>query len=329
MNFADVFEFTNDLTNLRRQYKELSMVYHPDKGGTAEQFQQLKLAYESAISAVTNKELWISSKDVVLSIKDRSFRFHWKYKKETDDGYIFDNEKYVVFVAKKGYEDLSEIAIQNLKYIESKNFQDSAIAGLKKTSRLLPKFYNQFTNTKSGIISFAKPKNVFPLAAVLSEYKNSHDAFGIPHATWMIGRLLNFLCFLNAAEVVHGSISIDDLWVDLDSHEIYVYGGWQFSRKTGEKFIALPSFSSRLIDNHIASIKLSSELVRITALKLYHARYNEIIMRKDLPKSVIDFLSIPFSGNPIETYKKWEALRDSAWERKFVKFEYNSAMIYN
>lgn len=329
MNFADVFEFTSDLKELRRQYKGLSQVFHPDKGGTAQDFQNLKIAYENAIDAITNKLLWIAKDSVILQIKNKTFRFKWKYMKETDDSYQFDNEKYVVFVSKKGYEDLASSAEQNLSFIRSKNFQDSKVDGLRKTIRLIPDFYSEFTDIEHGIISFTKPGNVFPLSAVLSAYGNSSGSFSIPHATWMTGRLLNFLCFLNAAGVVHGGISLDSMWVDLDSHELYVYGGWQFSRKTGEKFVALPAEGSRLIDDHIASMKLSSELIRILCLRLYHARYNEIVIRKDIPRPVIDFLSVPFSGNPVETYKRWEKIRDSSWERKFTKFDYSSSMIYN
>lgn len=47
----EILHLGNDLSyeNIRKQYKKLSIKYHPDKGGTPEKFQTLKESYETLI----------------------------------------------------------------------------------------------------------------------------------------------------------------------------------------------------------------------------------------------------------------------------------------
>jgi hypothetical protein len=323
MNFADVFEFTIDLDHLRRQYKVLSQKYHPDKGGNVENFKDLKSAYEQAINAISNKDIWVGSSFVYLELNNKILKFKFRYSQKRDEGYIFSNQKYILNILNSSYRDLSSIAHDNLIHIYRKEFEKSPVIGLKKSAKLLPQIDKSHSSLTDGIITFLKPKNVYPLSLLLEKYQNDHGAFDIPHATWMTGRLLNLFCFLEVSGVVHGDISIDNLWVDPDSHELYLFGGWQFSRKLGEKFISLPSRSANFLKENIATNQLTSELIRDTMLKLYHPNKNEIRFKKILPGQIVEFLSLPFSKGAIDTYKTWEKLRDGTWERKFVKFEYN------
>jgi hypothetical protein len=323
MIFADIFEYTTNVADLKQQFKKLALKYHPDRGGTTEEFQQLKVAFEKANDAISNKNIWIGSNVVYLPINNKVLKFHYNFKHETEYNCLFSNQKYLVIIFKHDQIDLTEIAIENLNFVRSKKLEKyPSHPGLKKTIELIPNIHLPGTDIKNGIITILLPSNVFPLTKVLEQYKNKYGGFEIPHATWMTGRLLNFLCFLEVLELVHGGISIDNIWVDLEKHNLYFFGGWEFSRKHGEKLIALPGNAAKFVIGNIAKYQLTSEVVRDIILSLFQNKKEEIRTRKDIPIQIIEFLIVPFGNDAIAAYKTWEKLRDSSWERKFVKFNY-------
>ena len=48
------FENVNTVEELRKQYKTLAFKYHPDKGGTTEQMQQIHAEYDELLKRVRN-----------------------------------------------------------------------------------------------------------------------------------------------------------------------------------------------------------------------------------------------------------------------------------
>jgi hypothetical protein len=316
MIYGDLFTRPKTLSDLQSQFKRLAMKMHPDKGGTNEQFFELKKLHDDAVIAFNEKSPWLSSDSI--EVNDKKISYRWSNERES--GTVFSGNDSLVFVTPKSLEDLSknakkmiDVCHEKLKYVHNIN--------IKKTMYLIPKF-SEYEN----VLVSEKPNDFHPLSLVVQKHKISPE-----HVAWMIGRLMHFMCFLEWAQIMHGGISIENLWVDLDHHQLALYGGWCYTRKNGERLIALPQKSAKFLKKEpIANYNIDRDCVRETIFELFGAKSASALrMRKDVPKPVTDFLAFPFRKSAIDTYVEWEKMRDSGFgPRKFVVFDYDEGVLY-
>lgn len=121
------FQNTDNLTDLRQQYKQLAKKLHPDTGGTAASFAEMKKEYEEK-----EKELHTSRKKLqkaLLSIVNSPFfddyilpglqKSRSRYSKM-----LFDNEKLLkIFVDDPDQQELyAELLQEQLENFDIKQF---------------------------------------------------------------------------------------------------------------------------------------------------------------------------------------------------------------
>lgn len=319
--YSDVFEFTRSKDDLHRQYKQLAMKYHPDRDiGSDDAFKLIKKFYQDALSVLENDETWIGSDHIVIELNGKDFKFNYRFGQSSEFGKTFSGNENVLFLFDKGNEDLLENGVSNITRIRKKN--DKKI--LDKYDALIPSFRPE--KSKNVVVS-KKQRAFHPLRLVLNHYP-----IGPKHLAWMIGRLIDFLNFLEWSETVHGAISVDNIWVDLDRHVFAFFGGWCYSRQQGQKLIALPRSSSKFVKGNVAEYSLDRDCARQTIFDIIGVKsLASLRMRKEIPSRIIDFLSSPFrQSSAYEVYRDWERVRDESFgERKFIKFEYNVNSLYN
>jgi ankyrin repeat protein len=124
-SYDDALKFLNldinstTLDQIKKQYKQLSKVYHPDKGGEAEQFNKLKTAY-TIFESFYNEELSLGGNDLKkeLSLFNNS-------SKEMKSKLMQDNPKYFTSLHTFHMEQLKQITRQ-IKAIPDQNIEREA-----------------------------------------------------------------------------------------------------------------------------------------------------------------------------------------------------------
>lgn len=316
--YGDLFVQPRILADIHSQFKRHAMKVHPDRGGSAEEFQELKRLYQDAIVAFNNRRFWLSSSSIQL-LDGKEIPYRWKGKTELSQ--IYSGENHIVFVDPTAQSDLTTNAKQIIDLCHFK-LKDVSNPSIKKTEETIPKFAIK----DESILVTTKTPNFHPLSLVVERY-----SFTSEDIAWVIGRLIHFMNFFEWTQIMHGSISIENLWVDLDHHRIGIFGGWEYSRKYGDRLLALPSKSAKFLsDEPIAGPNIDRDCIRETILELFGVKSaGALRMNKSVPASVIDFLSVPFRKSAIAVYQEWENKRDKGFgPRKFRHFKYNIDQLY-
>jgi hypothetical protein len=152
----------------------------------------------------------------------------------------------------------------------------------------------------------------------------------------MTGRLLHVACYLEWHGTVHGAISINHLYANLEAHTLHLYGGWWYSGRAGTPAVALPMQSAELAKpgptgKPLLTHDLDLEVIRYTIANLFGVESpTQLMGRKEIPRTVREFLAVPFAGRPAVTvYREWEQARDAGFgARKFIQFNYAESAIY-
>ena len=323
----ELFEYS-DADGLKTQYRKLARQYHPDKGGSAADFQLIKDLYDQALVKISTEAPWDTGKAVTWRVGGRSFTLKYRRRLDAGIGRAYSGQTRVLYLLDESYADLGKDTFLLMR-------ENRANAGptdhLKEVNGwILPDPINEPRG--DAALMLTKDEDIHPLRAVLEAYPKIDAA----SAAWMIGRLMHILCFLEWRGIVHGDLSVDSLFVNLKNHSLHLYGGWWFSRKKGQRFAALPNRSIRLCPSDIMKEKLADkrldfELARHTACEILGAPSpTELRMRKDLPAALVQFLVSPFAApTATELYNQWEKARDASFaKREFVIFNHDPKVIY-
>ena len=322
----ELYEY-DDADGLKEQYRKLASQHHPDKGGNVADFQLVKDLYELAVKKAESHSPWDTGSSVTWrGDDDRVFKLEYRWGKSFEIGRMMTGNQRVLYTIAPEFADLAKAAVDMAVSCRANAGPNDKLKEVN--GWILPKVISSSKTT----VMMEKDPDIIPLRAVLDAY----GPFSAVHAAWVIGRLMHILCYLEWRGIVHGDISVDNLFVNLKNHSLHLYGGWWYARTKGTKFAALPPRSIRLsppniIKEKIAHKRLDFELVRHTAIEVLGAKSpTELRMRKDIPQGLTAFLSTPAAA-PTATalYEEWEKARDAAFgPRKFAVFSYEPAKIF-
>lgn len=319
MVYGDLFNYSTTEAEIHTQYKRLAMKLHPDRGGTNEEFSTLNTLYYKALDAVkSNSPYWLSSSSIQLN-NHQSYEYLWKI--ETESHTTFSCKEHIVFVDSKHNADLIENANHIIEYCHT-TLNNTTNDNIKHTQETIPKFQKY-----ENILVTTKPVNFHPLQLVMSKYVLRPE-----DVAWIVGRLMHFMNFFEWVGVMHGSISIENIWVDLDHHRIGLFGGWQYSRKYNTKLLALPKESAKFLSGKpIANPNIDRDCIRELIINLFGGKsIASLKMNKQIPRPVIEFLNTPFRKSAFDTYQNWESMRDAGFgPRKFMVFQYTIDQLYS
>lgn len=185
------------------------------------------------------------------------------------DMYVTKANVLYVFPAKYASEaTMMEAGLAKLKY------PAADIKGLRKCFPIVTGKY--YLKDGSVLVSTARDATVFPLSM--------YGALPPHHVAWIISRLENIACVLEFSNLVHGGISMDNVFINPVTHEAVLYGGWYaVSSKS-----ALSPINRDLCD------------IRATAKKQLGCSAS------DAPKEMLAFLDEKPSGNAYDDFSVWD-----------------------
>ena len=307
----ELFEYGNE-ASIKQQYRRLASLHHPDKGGTDRDFQKLNTLYEAALRLVNNVvsglTVWDNGKMLrhcsgSLEVLSYSSKIDYPY----GCGYVS-----------------SDSVVYRFEDAEFKDLALDAMRGLPavKWPASIPANILPYGSASSFGLSVQKTLDAEPLRPVIKK--------GVlpVHAAWMTSRLMNMLCMLDHAGIMHGGLSLDNLFVDTSNHSLFLVGGWWYARKAGKKLVVLPAeamnkLPASMLTDKIAETRLNNILVQQMAIELFGGKsLAHLRTLKDVPKQVVEFLASSLVGMPAQVaYSTWEKTLVAGFgPRKFVKF---------
>lgn len=139
----------------------------------------------------------------------------------------------------------------------------------------------------SSFIVIEKRQGVYPLK-MLGTLLDRHVA-------WVISRLENLCCLLSYNDMVSNGLTVENLFVDPENHQLYLYGGWWFTGYEGAESVgasaeAVPYLNKKSFGKNRNSCRTDLESIRLIATKLLGYTDRESL-RGDtlLPKPFIKF----------------------------------------
>lgn len=329
LNSANKFFNEKSEDGIKKQYKKLASLWHPDKHikdsvNSEEVFKHIKELYEEALRKI---KLGVSENLVKFTTVD-SKNFELKFLKEElfELGISYISQTHIAYCYKKEFKDFYDNYLKNIKSFHFAN--DKMENEIKKT---LPQLVTHFETDDYFVIIIRKDKNLIQLKDILHFYKNQIDP---KHVAWIINSLFNIACYFNYQEICHQGISIDNYYIDPLNHYGALLGGWSYSMPKNSKLIGLPKKSIDLCPNIILKDKkathvLDLELIKQVAREILGDASGVFFGNKAIPIKLINWTQYSSHNNAIEEYKAFnQVLNEIFGKRKYFKMDVKNEDLY-
>ena len=250
----------------------------------------LKTRDEMLIKDKFNNDSIMTDGDVIGFYRDYSFKYSFDvdgnilvydvsaiYNESNKDIYVGASNIIFAFNDEKDYNN----------YLNNRKITFPS-ADIKKLEKYLPKVvFNGQTKDGKYIVVLDKDENVYPL-----------EIFNVglnPRTTaWVISRLENLGCLLEFNNIGMNKLSIEDIFINPKTHELYLYGNWE--NVTGST------------KNYLKSIRSIAKSIPVNAVA---------------PKMYDEFLDSEPENNAYDDFKKWdEVIVKGFGGHNFNKFDY-------
>ena len=250
----------------------------------------LKTRDEMLIKDKFNNDSIMTDGDVIGFYRDYSFKYSFDvdgnilvydvsaiYNESNKDIYVGASNIIFAFNDEKDYNN----------YLNNRKITFPS-ADIKKLEKYLPKVvFNGQTKDGKYIVVLDKDENVYPL-----------EIFNVglnPRTTaWVISRLENLGCLLEFNNIGMDKLSIDDIFINPKTHELYLYGNWENVTSSTE--------------NYLKSIRSIAKSIPVNAVA---------------PKMYDEFLDSKPEDNAYDDFKKWdEVIVKGFGGHNFNKFDY-------
>lgn len=306
--------FSNDIDKCKEEYKILSKQWHPDRNidDTSDVFIKITKLYKRAVNMIKSGT-WEKTNYIEIktnSSKTLAINYLSSFKFEIGMCYVCKENIIYVFD-----EDKEKYYFNALKRIESIKYSDKKME--KNFSKLMPKVHSTYKTLEGRCcLVLSKPKDVVLLKDVFEYFEGSIDD---KHVAWIISRLINIACFLKTNNIVHNGININNCFVSLENHLVYLFGGWWYATKEDEKMFGTTKEIFNVMPISSKQSKKSNSATDIELIKLL-GRYLLGEKNSKVPKEVTEFLNSGSSENPFKEFKKWDNSLIKAYKkRKFIK----------
>ena len=229
-------------------------------------------------------KLWSDSDLMTLESSEGStIEISYTYRSKTDDIDVLVNQNSVIYVfpaEKKHSADSMMKNIDSLKYPS---------ADIKNMRTLFPHLKARYDLDNGGVIlAVTKSENVYPMYV----FADLHPK----HVAWMISRMENISCLLEFNERDHRHMDENNLFINPESHEVLLYGGW-WDTVPGRPVSCL-------------------EGLRKTAKRITGSRI------KDGPAEYEKFLDSVPKASAYEDFEYWDSVIENGFGgHNFAKFE--------
>jgi hypothetical protein len=284
-----------DYSCLERSYKDLAKKYHPDVGGTEEEFLFLRKSYEIAKNE-TRLGYAVSSKTIHFFLPDYKKDFPYNSFADFCYGRVYVCDSYLVYEFDGGSmsEDLK-------RTFTAFTYADETIR--EKFNWQVPSRGVKIVDILNGGMlekQFAIIDK-HPLAYLLSDAIKMD--IPIRTSVWIFNRLYALGCYMSMLGVYCLDIAPYNIAVNFEDHSLSLLGGWWHNVKAGQKMTRLPMSTYSLLSNRMKDTKIASIEIVIDQIKNV---IRQILGKQDIPSEYKNWLSLPAQENIFNEYYQWE-----------------------
>lgn len=249
------------------------------------------------IKKLNRDEFWKeNAHKIKLECTDGIIEISYIHKAVSDSAIILTARSNVILL----FEDMKK-ADKYCSTVKKLEFPQNDIKNLRQ---FVPEITGRFMlSNNRAMVVIEKGDNEYPLSA----FKNLPDV----HTAWIISRLENLCCLFQFNNISVPKFGISDLYIDLDEHQVYFYGGYEN---------AMPAFKNN-VRNELLSLRQTA--ANVMGCKSVSNTENKI------PKDFYEFLNEEPKENPFEDFKQWDLSLTLAYgKRIFRKLDYVENSIY-
>lgn len=318
---------------LKDAYIKLSFKWHPDKNlssieKTDEVFAHINLLYKEAKEKF-KQDTWNKGffREFISSDNKKTI-YSYLQESEFELGYYLIGADSIAWVIAPDFQDLALNAVKQIEGIKYAN--DKMKVEMQKFVPVIKSFIK--TTDKQTIIIMHRDPNSVLLKDVLSYYIKVEAK----HVAWILSNCYHLCCFFEFNKVMHGGITLDNLFINPETHAAQLLGGWWFTHRQNDKLRALSAQTLSIapfevINSKIALGSLDLECIRLMGRQLLGDKNGiNLVKNKDIPTPLTQWLRGASTENAFKEYDIWyKVLKDSFGVRRFIKMELNSNDIYN
>ncbi len=332
--------FKPDADAIRRRYRELSAVWHPNANqhdltqahNVFEHIAELKDTAEEKLK----HGIWETPGEIqfvqVGTGKPSTLKYVKKRRFELGEMYISKN--FVTFAVEKQYGDLFENAQRAIKGLTYAN--DGMRAEFE---RYVPTIQSIIETANRHVMVVKKDPHHVLLSDLQEHWGGKIDP---KHTAWVLSRMHNLACFLEFNGLAHNGISPDTVFVSMapkeeaSAHSAALLGGWWYAAKADRPLIGLPQLTVEVVPPSLlssgrADTRVDLMLIRSVGRILLGDKLGMTLARdKTVPQPMADWLTLPPTDNARTDYTNWydKILPNSFGARRFVEMKKTFGDIY-
>lgn len=323
--------FFGSENDVKKTYRKLSIMWHPDKndGDTSSVFAHIHELYQEALKKIKNGTFGTNTNVIdIKTIDGKVFVFRYLKQARFEMGEYYIANNHVMWRFNKEHMDDVFLGLKNLEKIKYANND------MKNTfERYIPKISEALKTEDSLYIIIKKEKGFLNVRDIIEHYNGKIDP---KHVAWIISTALNLTCLVHYNNIMHGGINLDNYYINPETHEGMILGGWWYSKPSGDKLRmlsadALDIAPVSLLNNKQALLLLDLEMIKQLGRQMLGNK-NGIHLLKDssIPEYLVKWFRDGCSGTAIETYAEWNkvVLPKSFGKRTFVQMNLKSTDLY-
>lgn len=303
-------------------FKKLMRVWHPDLNKdpkAADVALHLNLLLKSARKLEKN-----GGYDRVLELGGkRNETYYYSAEVITDTGSLFICDNHLIWRTKRSDDDLAKRSVETVKTFGWPNIKLE-----EEFQRYIPRNLHCLATADWTYTIVSKSKEVIRLADIL-EKKGPLPPKAV---AWILSSMYNFACWLSVSKISHYGFTIENYFIEADTHVGALLGGWCFSAPRGQKPLAAPR-SVKLVMPDLASMhrdQVHLALIKAAGRQMLGHKSLSTLRRDDnIPKALRDWLIAPGGTKPIDEYRRWHEVISVAFGgRHFTKYDITAADVY-
>jgi hypothetical protein len=325
--------FGGSFDEIKKAYRQLAMLWHPDRSADPEAhavFQHIQRMYENAEEMIELGQWPCQGRLRLTAVDRKTYEINYLRRHSFELGTTYVARTVVAFAIDRAHADLvqnGECVVRGLRYADE-NMRRQIAPHLPTWP-----FAGAFQTDTAYVVIMRKSPKLLLLRDVLDHLGGRLDA---RHVAWVVSALLNLCCYFQYAGIAHNALSPDTCFISPPDHSVAILGGWWYAARSGERLLAAPAGTIEwapydLMSTGRADIRTDLELVRAIGRALLGDITGLRLTREGAAKqSMIDWLRLPASGDPIEEYRTWRTrvLHDSFGARRFVELPLTQSDIY-
>jgi hypothetical protein len=271
--------------------------YHPDRGGTEEEFLYLQKSYAEA-KRENALGCWVTSDFIFIRPETSGVVYDFNSVTDFHYGRVYAGERNLV------YELEGDTMAEDLKNIFTDfTFKDDTMR--EKFEWQVPSHgvtVHNILDGKTLVKQYAViDKKREPMSYLLSDVMKLE--MPLQTSIWLFNRLYALGCYMNMIGVYCLDIAPHNIVVNLKDHSIGLLGGWWYHAKAGERMRRLPVstyhlFSNKMRETKTATIEIVTEQIKQVM--------RQVLAGRDIPPVYRNWLSLPAQEDILAEYTQWE-----------------------